>query len=101
MSDKLNNDLPISDKLNSETAKIEWKTLQVYFAGGTTIHVESALDLVEVGKAISANDAEQVKQWMDGKLIEHVSDGQALKWYKEDALVWALVVRPWVLVQSL
>ncbi|MDA7742481.1 DUF2288 domain-containing protein [Francisellaceae bacterium] len=93
--------IPLIDKLNSETAKIEWKALQVYFAGGTTIHVESSLDLVEVGKAISANDAEQVKQWMDGKLIEHVSDDQALEWVEKDALVWALVVRPWVLVQSL
>ena len=37
---------------------------------------------------------------MDGeRTIARVSDAQALAWYEADADVWAVVVRPYVLVQ--
>ncbi|MCK4706074.1 MAG: DUF2288 family protein, partial [Gammaproteobacteria bacterium] len=30
-----------------------------------------------------------------------VADKQAKNWYDEEAMVWAVVVKPWVLVQPL
>lgn len=85
--------------INLETSRIAWKELQRYFASGSAIFVSGELDLVEVAVQISKDNREQVAQWMDAGQIARVSDAQALAWYEADADVWAVVVRPYVLVQ--
>jgi len=86
-------------KVNLETAQIAWKELQRFFAKGAALFVSAELDLVEVAFQMSEDNADQIQQWMDaGKLVK-VSDTQAASWFEADALVWAVVVRPWVLVQ--
>jgi len=86
-------------QVNAETAQIAWKELQRFFAGGVALTVAADLDLVEVAFQMSADNATQIQQWMqDGKLVK-VSDRQAAAWFEADAMVWAVVVRPWVLVQ--
>ena len=86
--------------VNLETARIAWKELQRYFASGVAIAVSSELDLVEVAYQISEDNKAQVAQWMAEGKVGRVSDQQALAWYEADAEVWAVVVRPYVLVQS-
>ncbi len=86
--------------VNLETARIAWKELQRYFASGVAIAVNPDLDLVEVAYQISEDNAEQVAKWMHAGLVARVSDEQALAWYDADAEVWAVVVRPYVLVQA-
>ena len=88
-------------KLLAETSRIAWKELQVFFAQGNAIHIASQLDLVEVAVQISLDNTGQVKHWMDAGLIAPVSDEQAKLWYDNDILVWAVVVKPWILVQNL
>ncbi|MBK5939455.1 DUF2288 domain-containing protein [Halochromatium roseum] len=88
-------------KLGGETAKIPWCELQRFFAQGRAIHVATGLDLVEVALAVHHDDAEQVLHWMTQGQVERVRDADARHWIEVDALVWALVVRPWVLVQPL
>ena len=86
-------------EVNLETAQIAWKELQRFFAKGAALFVSAELDLVEVAVQMSKDDTEQIRQWMDvGKLVK-VTDTQAASWFEADALVWAVVVRPWVLVQ--
>jgi hypothetical protein len=86
-------------KVNLETAQIAWKELQRFFAGGVALVVARELDLVEVAYQISADNVGLIRQWTEeGKLLK-VSDTQAATWFEEDALVWAVVVSPWVLVQ--
>ena len=86
-------------QVNLETAQIAWKELQRFFAAGVALTVAADLDLVEVALQMSADNAAQIQQWMqDGKLSK-VSDQQAAAWFEADAMVWAVVVRPWVLVQ--
>ena len=87
-------------KLTAETAKIRWRELQRFFAQGRVMHVAAGLDLVEVAARISADDAEQVQAWLSAGEVSRVSDEQARRWIDVDALVWAVVVRPWILVQS-
>jgi hypothetical protein len=87
--------------INLETARIAWKELQVYFASGATLFVSPALDLVEVAMQISKDNQAQVAQWMETGQVARVSDAQALAWYEADAEVWAVVVRPYVLVQEI
>lgn len=86
--------------LNLETAQIAWRELQRYFASGVAIAVGPELDLVEVGFQIAEDNAEQIRQWMEGGQIGRVTDEQALAWYEADAIVWAVVARPYVLIQA-
>lgn len=103
--DKQSNELPSSKelawaKIVGETAKIEWKQLQKFFAAGHVLHVQDDLDLVQVAYHFSNDDAETLKPWVEDEKIAAVSDEQALQWFEDDAIVWSCVVRPWVLVQG-
>lgn len=86
--------------LNQETSLIAWSELQRFFATGQAIYVASELDLVDVALQVSKNNTEQVQAWMQADKIAKVSDAQALQWFESEARVWAVVVKPWVLVQS-
>jgi len=86
-------------KVNLETAQIAWKELQRFFASGAAIHVSDDLDLVEVAFQMSQDNADQIRQWMNAGRLGKVTDEQAAAWIETDALVWAVVVSPWVVVQ--
>jgi len=92
--------LLLKDKLNLETAQIEWSALQRDFAAGRVISVHQSLDLVDVAKAFAEDDSKLVKEWMELNQVHPVTDEQATAWFEADADVWAVVIRPWVLVQS-
>ena len=87
------------DTLNSETAKIGWQELQRFFAQGYAVAVSPQLDLVEVAYQVSLDNKAQVETWMEAGQFGPVSDAQALEWLDANALMWSVVVRPWVLVQ--
>jgi len=89
----------IRAKLNSETAKIGWKELQRFFAGGKLLYVKSDLDLIDVAFAIHQDEQEKVQQWMEQNRLSKVSDLQAKDWFGDNRLLWTLVVKPWILVQ--
>ena len=86
-------------KINLETSKIAWKELQRFFAGGKTLMVSADLDLVEAAFQMSEDNAAQIRQWMTAGKLARVPDEQACEWAETDALVWPVVVSPWVLVQ--
>ena len=87
-------------KINSETAQIPWKELQRFFASGRSLYVDTSLDLVEVAFNFHQDDAKQVEQWLNNKQVLAVSDEQAKGWIDEDKSVWAVVVKPWILIQD-
>ena len=87
-------------KINLETAQISWKELQRFFAGGTALHVSVDLDLIEAAFQISEDNKMQVKEWLENGQLGKVSDQQAMAWLESDATVWAVVVSPYVLVQT-
>ena len=86
-------------KVNLETAQIAWKEWLRFFASGAAIFVSDDLDLVEVAVKMSEDNAQQVEHWMASRLIVKVSDEQARGWHGTDAVVWAVVVSPYVLMQ--
>ena len=88
------------EKVNLETSKIAWKELQRFFASGTAVFFAAPLDLVDVAYQFSVDNKDQVAQWLQSNQIALVSDQQALEWLKADADVWAVVVKPWILVQQ-
>jgi hypothetical protein len=87
-------------KINGETARMQWKTLDRFFAAGAVIAVSSDLDLVEVAYRIASDDKATVAQWMAESRIGRVSDEQASTWLAADMALWTVVVKPWVLVQQ-
>ena len=93
------NDKELASELILETAQIRWNELQRFFASGNAIAVDESLDLIQVATEITKDNAAQIKRWMEAGLVDAVKDSQAQTWYETDALVWALVVKPWVLVQ--
>lgn len=97
----MNQDEFLQTKINFETGQIRWQELQRFFASGTAIAVDASLNLTEVGRVIAQDNAAQLKQWMDTGLVDNVTDQQAQAWYDADARVWAVVIKPWVLVQVL
>ena len=90
----------IRAKINSETARIPWSNLQRFFASGKTLLVKDSLDLIDVAYAFHSDDTETVEQWVKSDKICAVSTDQARHWVAKDSLVWAVVVKPWVLIQS-
>lgn len=95
----MNND--IEQQINLETAQILWHELQRFFASGNAIAVDSSLDLTHVAAQIVADNATQIKTWMDAGLVDAVKDTQAQLWHEQNAVVWAVVIKPWVLVQPI
>jgi hypothetical protein len=87
-------------KIVGETAKAPWKELERFYAQGILILVSDTLDLVEVGYTISIDDADQIKKWMQAKLLVKNFDQQASTWAEDNTEVWTVVIRPWVLIQK-
>ena len=87
-------------KVNLETSQIAWHELQRFFASGSAVFVASSLDLIDVAYQFSIDNKDQVTQWMQNNQIFLVSDQQALMWLEADTTVWAVVVKPWILVQE-
>lgn len=87
-------------KINSETAKIPWLELQRFFAAGKVMQVSAELDLVDVAYALEQDEVERVEQWTRRNQMGPVTGDQARAWVDSEALLWSVVVKPWVLVQQ-
>lgn len=86
-------------KVNLETAQMNWREMQRYFASGAALYVAPELDLVETAYQMSVDNTVQIQQWMAAEQFGKVTDDQAQTWWDADAQLWAVVVSPWVLVQ--
>lgn len=100
MTTSLPHDEDTRTKVNLETSRIPWKELLRFFAGGTVIAVSSELDLVEVAVQVTQDNKAQVEQWLAAGKVARVSDELAKEWLDADATLWAVVVKPWILVQA-
>jgi len=67
-------------RLNYETAEIPWSELQMV--------------------QISSDNKGLVESWMATGQVKNVTDDQAKTWLEANTTLWAVVVKPWVLVQE-
>lgn len=88
-------------KINQETATAPWSALQRFFAQGKVVSICRGLDLVDVAISMSRDRADEIEDWIDRGQLVLISDAQAREWLKTDALLWTVVVKPWILVQEL
>jgi hypothetical protein len=88
-------------RIINETAKIAWQDLERFFASGKVLLVTTGTDLIDVACALEEDNIAQVKIWTDELQLAPVSDDQAKIWVAGDSRLWAVVVKPWVLVQEI
>ncbi|TCT21923.1 DUF2288 domain-containing protein [Thiobaca trueperi] len=87
-------------RLNQETARIPWLELQRFFAQGRVIRVQDGLDLIEIARLIACDDAPSIAREVSHGTVAPVSDEQARRWFETQASLWAVVIKPWILVQE-
>jgi hypothetical protein len=92
-------DSELHDKINRETARVQWSELERHFAHGSVVYVSEELDLVEVALRIAHDDKASITRWMNEGKVAKVSDLQARTWEAAATPLWASVVSPFVLVQ--
>lgn len=100
VSDSVDSDSALKAQIGSETSKIPWRELQRFFAQGATVRVSAELDLVDVAFAIARDHKASIEAWMGSGEVQKVSDDLAREWFAADRTVWAVVVKPWILVQD-
>jgi len=87
-------------RINSETAKISWQELQKHYASGNVLGVAAGADLIQVAIALKEDNATQIQSWLIDKSVFEVADQQAMEWFENQTILWALVIPPFVLVQE-
>lgn len=87
-------------KLNQETSVIAWSELQRYFAQGVVLQVDKTLDLIDVAYQMSIDNQGAITSWIEQEILAAVRDEKAQQWFAENRQLWAVVVRPWILVQD-
>lgn len=87
-------------KLLGETAIIEWKALERFWAKGDLIWVDPSLDLIEVASAMAENRSETVAKWRNDGTVVPLTAEHALDLSHTFAPIWAVVVSPFIVVQK-
>ena len=85
--------------LHAETAAIEWKDLERFFARGNLLRVASDLDLVDAAFELTNDNKPVVERWLAENQLAGVSNEEASLWSKGESNLWSVVVLPWILVQ--
>jgi len=86
--------------LHAETARVDWKDLERFFAKGNLLRVAKTLDLVDVAFEISNDNSELIEKWLNDEKLATVSDDEATLWATKNPDLWSVVVLPWILVQQ-
>ncbi|WP_322881160.1 DUF2288 domain-containing protein [Pandoraea sputorum] len=87
-------------RLLGETAKIDWKDLESFFARGVLLFVTPGVDLVSVAEAVANDDKSTVTQWLTSGMVQRMQADTAADFAARKPELWAVVVAPWVLVQE-
>lgn len=86
--------------LHAETAEINWKDLERFFAKGNLLRVSQDLDLVDTALELANDNKALIEQWIAENHLAGVSNEEASEWSKGKAELWSVIVLPWILVQN-
>jgi len=93
-------EMPLSDRLNSETGILSWQELTPYFARGVVLRVSADVDLIEVAEKVIRDDKASVEAWMASGDLRRATDDDARGWVERSPNFWCVVSAPWVLAQE-
>ena len=92
-------DQTAQEKLQKFSGPVSWDYLHPHFESGALLYVDASKSLLEVGDALSSDNAEKIKNWLqDGSLVKPC-DAHVAYWKELDATFQAMIVRPFVLFQ--
>ena len=92
----------IKTQLTEELAPMDWETLIPHAKRDALIVVDSALDLVEVGGAITEDRANSVQNWISELLIRKPLAEELTAWNGSPQQEFmTLIVQPFVLIRPL
>ena len=94
------NQQELRQKLNLETAQINWTEMEKYFARGVLITVSDKLDLIDVAVEFVHDNKKTIESWLADEHINRTTVEQAKHWSSTDPELWAVVIAPWILVQQ-
>jgi hypothetical protein len=92
-------ELPLDQKLNMETAKLSWRELEVFFAKGTLLQVALGEDLIATAELIATNNQSELEKLIVDKKIEFATPEWIRSNCQPTTELWTLVVAPYVLCQ--
>ncbi len=87
-------------RLNGETARVAWRELERHYARGVVMAVAPEMDLVKTAAHMVHDDKAVIEACLENGSLHPVGDAEARSWHGRDAVLWAVVVAPWVLVQE-
>lgn len=87
------------EKLEKYTGEIAWSYLKAHYESGALLFVDAALELTEVGIALTEDQVEKVNAWKKAGDIVTPSQPHADHWEESNQHFKALVVSPFVLAQ--
>lgn len=88
-------------KINQQTAKMPWHELQRFFAKGDVLFVNASEDLIDVAYKMANDDLTAIEALMQAQKLHLVTDAQAQTWHQDNAVLWTVVIKPWLLVQPI
>jgi hypothetical protein len=91
----------LKEKLNQETARINWEELQRYYASGTVVAVKPGCDLIDVACHFANDNKLEVESLMKLGTVFQPTDIKVRDWHDRQAAHWAVVIAPWILVQEI
>ncbi len=89
------------ENLEKYCGEIDWSYLKPHFLSGALIYVDPSLSLNEVGTAFATDDSGQVQAWRKSGDLVAPSQPHAQYWEESGTRFKALVVSPFVLIQTL
>jgi hypothetical protein len=90
----------LAAKLNTETAIAEWRELEIFFARGQLLVVDSSLDLIEVAMAIHLDNKAKVENLLSRNQLIHPSPEWVKAHCQPDTPFWTVVIAPFVMIQQ-
>ena len=93
-------ELPLRDRLNSETGILTWEELTPHFARGVVLRVSTNVDLINVAEKVIRDDKASIEAWMSSGDLRRATDDDARDWVSREPQFWCVVSAPWVLAQE-
>ncbi len=99
MQNKTIDQQDLKQKLNHETAVIEWRELEVFFARGQLIFVDQRIDLIDAACEVTLDNKSMIEKWLENNSLFLIDIDWVKQHCQADRLFWAVVVSPFVLIQ--
>ncbi len=92
---------PVRDKLATERALADWRSLAPHHARGALFLVHNELDPLDAAEAVARDDTARVAEWLASGRLRKPSDDEAKAWGEAQGTAFEfLIVQPFVVARA-